>query len=50
MTEPRVAKLVNPASNAKIVTANRIELSFLRVEIEMCEGASIIGTAVWSAS
>ena len=40
---PRVAKLVSPASSAKIVTANRIDISFLRVEIEMGEGASFIG-------
>ena len=36
--EPRAAKLVSPASSAKIVTASRIELSFLRVEIETREG------------
>jgi len=38
-----VAKLVSPASNAKIVTARMIEASFLRVEIETCNEASVIG-------
>ena len=38
-----MAKLVSPASKAKIVTANRIEASFLRVEIETCNEASVIG-------
>jgi hypothetical protein len=37
------AKLVNPASHAKIVTASRIEASFLRVEIETRAKGVVIG-------
>ena len=44
-TDSLVAKLVNPASNAKIVTASRIEVSFLRVEIETRAEASVIACA-----
>ena len=29
-----LARVANPASSAKVTTANRIEVSFLRVEIE----------------
>ncbi len=36
---------VNPASSAKIVTASRIEASFLRVDIETCETTSVIAYA-----
>jgi hypothetical protein len=45
-----VAKLVSPASSAKIVTASRIEASFLRVEIETCERASVIADTPWAGS
>jgi len=45
-----VAKLVNPARKAKIATANRIEASFRRVEIETCKGTSFIGKTGWSVS
>jgi hypothetical protein len=37
------AKLVNPPSHAKIVTASRIEVSFLRVEIETRAKGVVIG-------
>ena len=43
ITEPRVAKLVNPASDAKIATASRIEASFRRVEMETRASANSIG-------
>jgi hypothetical protein len=41
-----VAKLVNPASRAKIVTASKIEVSFRRVEIET--DSTRVPSARWS--
>jgi hypothetical protein len=35
-----IARVVNPARNAKIVTDSRIEVSFLRVEIETAASAN----------
>jgi len=35
-----IARVVNPASNANIVTDSRIEVSFLRVEMETAASAN----------